>query len=135
MLQGRLFISKNLNHGWKKKVSKKDFYVAMGCYDGEEICELVGFHSQPTRNFSQNFKTNDRKKRKTNCYDLQCGLAITTECNLKTVNLLDITVDLQNNVYKPYHKANASLHILTNSNHPPSNKIYWKKTGRNITNT
>ena len=64
MLQGRLFISKNLNHGWKKKVSKKDFYVAMGCYDGEEICELVGFHSQPTRNFSQNFKTNDRKKEK-----------------------------------------------------------------------
>ena len=32
----------------------------------------------------------------------QCGLAITIECNLKTVSFLDITFDLQNNVYKPY---------------------------------
>ena len=31
----------------------------------------------------------------------QYGLAITIECNLKTVNFLDITFDLQNNVYKP----------------------------------
>ena len=32
----------------------------------------------------------------------QYGLAITIECNLKTVSFLDITFDLQNNVYKPY---------------------------------
>ena len=46
----------------------------------------------------------------------QRGLAITIECNLKTVNLLDITFDLQKSVYKPYRKA---------SDKPTSiNKIY-----------
>ena len=47
----------------------------------------------------------------------QCGLAITIECNLKTVNILGITFDLQNNVYKPYYKAYIT-DINTNSNHP-----------------
>ena len=47
-------------------------------------------------NLSRNFKTNDRKKEKTNCYDLQANrLTATIECNLKTVNFLDITFDLR----------------------------------------
>ena len=51
----------------------------------------------------------------------QCGLGITIECNLKTLNFLDITFDLQNNVYKPYRKANDKpTYINKNSNHPPS---------------
>ena len=48
----------------------------------------------------------DRKKKLIVRTFKQCGLAITIECNLKTVNFLDITFDLQNNVYKPYRKAN-----------------------------
>ena len=40
---------------------------------------------------------------------------------MKTFNFLDITFDLQNNVYKPYRKANdKSTYINKNSNHPPS---------------
>ena len=51
----------------------------------------------------------------------QCGLAITIEFNLKTVNFLDITFDLQNNVYKTYRNANDKpTYINKNSNHPPS---------------
>ena len=138
MLQGRLFISKNLNHAWKKKVSK-DFYVAMGCYDGEEICELLGFHSQPTRNFSQNFKTSDRKKEKLIVKTFNVDSPSPQNAFWK-LNLLDITFDLQNNVYKPYHKANDKLTYInkfkSSTQYPKTvNKIYWKKTGRNITNT
>ena len=36
----------------------------------------------------------------------QCRLAIAIECNLKTVNFLDIKFNLENNVCKPYRKAN-----------------------------
>ena len=50
----------------------------------------------------------------------QCRLAITTECNLKTVNFLDIAFDVQNNVYKPYCKPkDKPTYINKNSNHPP----------------
>ena len=51
----------------------------------------------------------------------KCGLANSIECNLKTVNFLDITFDLQNNVYKPYRKVNDKpTYINKNSTHPPS---------------
>ena len=30
------------NHPWEKKSGDPDFHVPMGCYDGAEICELVG---------------------------------------------------------------------------------------------
>ena len=42
------------------------------------------------------------------------------ECNLKTVNFLDVTFDLTNDIYKPYQKANHNpLYINKNSNHLP----------------
>ena len=54
-------------------------------------------------------------------WDDSLGLAITIECNLKTVNFLNITFDLQNNVYKPYRNANDKpTYMNKNSNHPPS---------------
>ena len=30
------------NHSWEKKSEDPDFDVPMGCYDGAEVCELVG---------------------------------------------------------------------------------------------
>ena len=30
------------NHPWEKKSEDPDFDVPMGCYDGAEVCELVG---------------------------------------------------------------------------------------------
>ena len=32
----------NNNEPWIKKSGKENFDVLMGCYDGAEICELVG---------------------------------------------------------------------------------------------
>ena len=50
----------------------------------------------------------------------ECGLSIIIECNLKTVNFLDATFDLTNDIYKLYRKAyDNSLYINKNSNQPP----------------
>ena len=48
-------------------------------------------------------------------------LSITIEVNLKVVNFLDITLDLNSGVFKPYMKPNNSpQYINRKSNHPPS---------------
>ena len=50
-----------------------------------------------------------------------CGLSITRKTNLKIVDYLDVTFDLQNNSYKPYRKPNNLLvYINKHSNHPPT---------------
>ena len=50
-----------------------------------------------------------------------CGLSITIQCNLKTVDFLDVTFDLDNNAYKPFHKENNKpIYINKHSNDPPS---------------
>ena len=47
------------------------------------------------------------------------GLSLETECNLKTVDYLDITLDLNNGTYKPYRNPNNEiLYIHAKSNHP-----------------
>ena len=49
------------------------------------------------------------------------GLLITIQTNLKTVNFLDITLNLCNGKYYPYRKPNdRPLYINRLSNHPPS---------------
>ena len=47
------------------------------------------------------------------------GLSLEIKCNLKTVNYLDITLDLNTGTYKPYRKTNDEiLYIHAKSNHP-----------------
>ena len=51
----------------------------------------------------------------------QIGLKITTQISDITANFLDITLNLRDMSYKPYHKPNDRLiYINTKSNHPPS---------------
>ena len=48
------------------------------------------------------------------------GLVITAQANLKSVNFLDITLDLSNGKFKPYRNPNNDpLYINRLSNHPP----------------
>ena len=48
-----------------------------------------------------------------------CGLSITSKTNLKIVDYLNVTFDLQNNSYKPYRKPdNLPVNIHKNLNHP-----------------
>ena len=49
-----------------------------------------------------------------------CGLKITIESNLRTVNYLDITMCLESCTFKPYRKPNDTpLYVSAKSNHPP----------------
>ena len=48
------------------------------------------------------------------------GLRVTIEANLKVVNFLDVTFDLNDEIYKPYMKENHNpLYVNKQSNHPP----------------
>ena len=50
-----------------------------------------------------------------------CGLSITRKCNLKSVDFVDVTFDLVNEIYKPYRKPNNKpLYIIKHSNHSPN---------------
>ena len=49
------------------------------------------------------------------------NLKITIEPNLKIVNFLDVTLDLNNHSFQPYRKPNANItYVHRQSNHPPS---------------
>ena len=49
------------------------------------------------------------------------GLNITIQTNMKVVNYLDVTFNLNSGTYYPYRKPNDQpLYINTKSNHPPS---------------
>ena len=49
----------------------------------------------------------------------KCGLSTVADANLKSVDFLDVTFDLDKNLYKPYRKLNNSpICINKNSNHP-----------------
>ena len=129
----------NKNESWVKKGDTL-FDVTMGAYDGAEVCELVGcfiLASLPKKfrrediglyrddglaifknisgpqsekikkEFHKLFKTND--------------LEIVVECNMKVVNYLDATLDLNNGTYKPYHKPDNEInYVHVKSNHPPN---------------
>ena len=122
---------------------KKDgglFDVTMGAYDGAKICELVGTFllyklslkynkseivlycddglailkniSGPK---SEKFKKDIQKLFKEKYSD------IVIQCNMKTVNYLDVTLNLENSTYRPYKKENNQIkYINIESNHPPS---------------
>ena len=48
-------------------------------------------------------------------------LSNTTETNLKILNFLDITLNLNTGTHKPYNKPNNNpLYIIINSHHPPN---------------
>ena len=48
-------------------------------------------------------------------------LDIVIQCNMKIVNYLDVSLNLNNSNYKPYQKPdNEILYIHKDSNHPPS---------------
>ena len=108
----------------------------MGSYDGAEICDIVGLYilsqlqklniniglyrddglavgPQPPRELNkikdricQVFKENN--------------LSITIQANQKVVEFLDVTLDLNTGLYKPFMKPNDTpVYVNKSSNHPP----------------
>ena len=112
----------------------------MGCYDGAEICELVGVHIQSKlyklmnkKNFrlyrddglgilrNNSGPEADRKHKSITKVFKECGLSITCEVNKKIVDFLDVHFNLNDQTYEPYRKANNNpVYINKHSNHPPN---------------
>ena len=123
-----------------QKLGNENFDVPMGSYDGAEICELVGsfilskltsivnksdiglYRDDGLEIFYNVSKPEIERKKKAIVKVFKgCGLSITIQCNLKTVDFLDVTSDLDNNVYKPFRKENNKpVYINKHSNHPPT---------------
>ena len=112
----------------------------MGSYDGAEVCELVGLfildglcniYGKESMGLYRDdglavFKNisgpqAERIRKDITRHFKNNGLNITIQTNLKIVNYLDVTFNLNNGTYYPYRKPNNQpLYIDAKSNHPPS---------------
>ena len=112
----------------------------MGAYDGAEVCELVGLYalSQLKNKINTSSiglyrddglatlrKTTgsraDRARKDLIHVFRELGLQITVETNLKVVDYLDVTLDLEAETYQPYRKPNDTpIYVNIHSNHPPT---------------
>jgi hypothetical protein len=112
----------------------------MGCFDGAEICELVGLYilNDLSRKFGKDFvglyrddglalikgksgRVIDNARKDLCKLFRQYDLKITSQVCYQKVNSLDVTLDLKNESYQPYRKPdNEPLYINSHSNHPPS---------------
>ena len=112
----------------------------MGCYDGVEVCELVGAYllnqlkvviAKENIGLYRDdglgiFKSTsgpevERKKKELVKIFKNNGLSITVKTNIKTADFLDIHFDLVKEIYQPYKKpSDDPLYINIKSNHLPS---------------
>ena len=138
ILNARKSLLFNSNNPWMKKTGE-NFDVAMGSFDGVEICELVdlfllnrlasvlgkenvGLYRDDglagLRNNSGPTMERTRKKI-TRVFQTQ-GHRITFKCNISRTNFLDVCFDLNEEAYIPYRKPNNTpLYIHAQSNHSP----------------
>ena len=120
-----------------KKDSLSD--VTMGAYDGEEVCQLVrtflldkiskkydknsiGLHRDDGLSVFINKSDTQLERIKKNLQKTfkDFGLEIVAESNLRTVNYVDVTLDLNNGSFTPYHKPDDIQYINKESNYSPS---------------
>ena len=116
------------------------FDVTMGAYDGAEIYELVGtfildkisckYIKQDVGLYRDDglavFKNlsghgNDKIKKDFQKIFKENGLDIVIQCNMKVVDYLDITLNLNDSTFKPFRKEGEyTNYIHSESDHPPS---------------
>ena len=121
------------NQPWVKK-GETNFDVGMGAYHGAQACEIVGLYilSKLVKlpNFNAILYRDDglgitsstprqtEKLRQSIIKDHK--LNITIEVGLSKVDFLDVTLDLDKELYKPYRKpGDRPLYVNSWSNHPP----------------
>jgi hypothetical protein len=122
---------------WGKRTSDSLFDVTMGSHDGAEVCELVGSYLLHliTQKFGncfglyrddglgviRNSARNIENIKKELCVIFKKnGLRITTEANIKVINFLDVTLDLNTGKHRPFIKPNdRPIYVHKRSNHPP----------------
>ena len=124
---------------WMKKEGNT-FDVTMGAYDGAEVCELIGtyllyqlglkyekkdigLYRDDGLAVFKNISGPQAEKIKKSFQSIfkQNGLDIVIQCNLKIVDYLDITLNLNDGTHKPFRKPNdITTYIHKESNHPPN---------------
>ena len=122
---------------WVKKKGGS-FDVTMGAYDGAEVCQLIGIYMLYLIGKKYDSKNiglyrDDRlavfkkvsgpasEKKILQYLFKQKGLQIIIGCNLKVVNYLGVTFNLNDGSYRPYRKPNDKTHYIhIQSDHPPS---------------
>ena len=121
---------------WVKK-GDRNFDVGMGSYDGAETCDIVGlFLLDQLRHLpmkaglyrddglavcDMNPQQTEKLKQQIVTVFGRNGLEITVEANLQVVDILDVTLDLTSDTYRPYMKPNdLPLYVHVDSNHPPT---------------
>ena len=124
---------------WMKKKGGL-FDITMGAFDGAEICELVGTFILDTIGSKYNKKEiglyrddglavfknlsgpeNEKVKKTFQKIFKEHGLDIVIQCNMKIVDYLDITMNLNNGTYKPFRKEGEDTnYIHRDSDHPPN---------------
>ena len=123
---------------WVKKGSV-NFDNGMGAFDGAECCDLIGlFLLDQLKNRIKEIESVlfrddgiavsdatprllEKARQKIVKIFGEWGLKITSTANLKVIQFLDITLDLTNEVYKPFIKpGDRPLYVSSQSNHPPA---------------
>ena len=126
------------NETWEKKSTESCFDVTMGSFDGAEICEIVGLYIKsnienilPKTNFGLYHddglillkKLNSQqmdKKRKTTIRILKdVSFSIGVQTNLKEVDFLNVTLNIQNGICFPYKKPSDKLLSFRSSSNSP----------------
>ena len=138
IIQAKKSLLFNGNETWCKKSSNSLFDVTMGSFDGAETCELIGSYilSKLAPKYGNNIGLyrddglavfNGTPREIENIKKEICktfsnhNLRITIEANNKSVDFLDITLDLRSQTFKPFTKPNNTpQYVNRQSNHPPS---------------
>ena len=140
------------DEAWKKKESHYCFDVTIGSYDGAEVCQLVGlFILRKLSNLVEkldaglyrddgllflrnaNGRRIDITRKEIIRVFKSIGFQIEIAINLKSVNFLDVTLDINTGTHCPYKKPNDTLlYVHTSSNNPkqilkqPPNSINYR---------
>ena len=101
------------------------FDVTMGAYDGAEVCELVETFSLASvyimTTGCQYLKTQlERIKKSLQKTFKDFVLEIVAECNLRIVNYLDVTLNLNDGSFRPCDKSDDIIQYIKEFNHPPN---------------
>ena len=119
---------------WIKK-GDRNFDVGMGSYDGAETCDIVGlfllsqlqhlplkaglYRDDGLGVCDLGARQVEKLKQQIVTVFGENGLEITAEANLQVVDILDVTLDLRSDSYRPFMKPNdLPLYVHVDSNHP-----------------
>ena len=121
---------------WVKK-GRENFDIGMGAFHGAQACEIVGLFMLSKLLRLPNFQTilyrddglavttstpRQQEKLKQEIIKIfgEHEMKITIEINLIRVDYLDVTLDLETGLYKPYRKpGDKPVYVSALSNHPP----------------